>query len=452
MLTFPVALLAYLKKGELVVCYILTVVFFSLSRFDSNLGVNFFGYYKSFLLTFLLITSGILALLWRPIKINRFFVLLSIAILFSYIITIIIGIDYMPEFLYAFVWDGTLLFFSIIIFNVISKCRNPFYLLVFLYILILINSIFSLISLYFPSAYSSLIGLVLTERNFGHSLFGNPVPTSVLVAIGLSLFLFIDFRRYLGYIWGLILNFSKLILFINLILIQRRSSLVYITVIIIVFFFFEFRGNITKKLKTIGITILILILLFISQNYLVDTFGINRYTHIGINDIIYDSRFVGLNNALELSAMNYFLPYGIGNVYERVYESERYFMTQFYVGKNVLYINDKYVLIQAHNFYEWILLEYGIVALVLFILMLFYLLWNNIRYIHNSEHFQIYATTVIMVMTVFMFDSFPMNHLKLSVVFIIIFSLNIIKLTEVKFNERVKKKYLAFSNEPDIQS
>ncbi len=156
MLTFPVALLTYLKKGELVVCYILIVVFFSLSRFDSNLGVNFFGYYKNFLLTFLLITSGILALLWRPIKINRFFVLLGIAILFSYIITIIIGIDYMPEFLYAFVWDGTLLFFSIIIFNVISKCRNPFYLLIFLYILILINSIFSLISLYFPSAYSSL--------------------------------------------------------------------------------------------------------------------------------------------------------------------------------------------------------------------------------------------------------------------------------------------------------
>ena len=153
-----------------------------------------------------------------------------------------------------------------------------------------------------------------------------------------------------------------------------------------------------------------------------------------INSIESDIRVLSLKNALALSCNNMFLPYGVGNIYEKVYESNRYLSELFYFNKNLIEKDGKILLIQAHSIYEWILLEYGIVFLIIFLYVLIKWIINNIKLAKYNKDLIYYAIFGILVSAVFVFDPFLINNLKVSLVFLLIISENLVFIERPRLN------------------
>jgi len=189
----------------------------------------------------------------------------------------------------------------------------------------------------------------------------------------------------------------------------------------------------TNKLKLASTIILIMTIILISHTYIIGKLDTSRYKYaFDKNYTKNDIRVESARSAIDVSWENGFMPYGIGNVYERVFESERYYSELFYFNRNLIEKNGKILIIQPHNIYEWILVEYGIVYLFIFVALLLSWIVKNLRLINKKDLFKNYLLFSVMVSSIFFFDPFLIHNTKLSIIFVIILCCNLIDVKKVK--------------------
>ncbi len=413
--------------------YFVFVVFFSLNRFDPAYGINYYGYFRQFLIGFVAIFCLFGASYLKRFIIPKQFFYVYLLVLLIYVYTALIGIEYLPEYLYSFTVDIIICIFLAVIFNFLRSYDVSKKLIIFIFILSVINSIISIIGYFNGAIFSRIDGFDYDMFSFGYSFFGNPVNTSSLIALVLGLTFNLDFRRWLGNRKGIILNISKVILFYHLFLTQRRAGVIYLAMLML--------GSLICRRRAIEkvMALLIPVVLFIIA---ISTPRYTRYqTLLDKQSLSNDIRYISAINGLSVAVENVFLPYGISNIYERVYESERYYSETFYFNKNLIDKNGRILLIQAHSIYEWLLLEYGIIYLLIFIVALAHWTFRNFKSMKIDKDFGNYFILSIMTSTIFLFDPFLINQMKLSLIFLIIISINLVDLKRLKTKQLENQEY-----------
>lgn len=421
------------------------MIVLSLRRFDNFAGFNFFDYSNNFLLSFIFVFNLMFFFSNHKLTFPKWSILVFFFSFLSYLYTLIRGVNFYPSFMYAFFWDFTLIGFLLVLFSAIQSMKKISVFTLVIYFFTLTNSIVVIFSVYNPSFFSSFMGHSYVSNSYGDSIIGNQVPTVAFSALSLSYFLFIDFKKEFSKWIGNTMNWSKLVVVYSILISERRSGLIYllsifaIALILVVYLnrnVLRIKGIKVFFLASVSIAFILLLSsflptleLYFSKNFprLEQTFYFER--------IEGDSRFVHLVNALELSKKNFFLPYGISNIYERVYESKRYGTSGTGLilhGKNIISIHGTTVLIQAHNFYEWVLLEQGVFGLVLLLFLLIKALYRNISYLKKNPTNVKFVLFYCILCIVFIFDSFPYNSIKVTLLVFSLISLNILMFEKSK--------------------
>jgi len=147
--------------------------------------VNFFGYYKDFLLSVYIIFIIVFLVIKRkiifPLQLKIFLLLLF----FIYVYTVLVGIEYLPEFFYSLIWDSVLIGLFLVFYNIYKTSNSNIKNSLYVYYFVLINSAVSIISYIAPSTFKFLKGFAYEEISYGYSLFGNPIPIASLSAMTL---------------------------------------------------------------------------------------------------------------------------------------------------------------------------------------------------------------------------------------------------------------------------
>jgi len=428
---FPIGISFYSNNIKYGFLYFITLVFLFLNRFNALYGINYFGYYKDGILTICILFIFLYILLIKKLIIPRIVYIISILLIIIYVYTILLGVEYYPKFAYAFIWDVVLLILFIIIYTVKKESKKPYYLVGFIFIMTLFNSIISIISYFKPETFKFLPGFSYETVSYGYSLFGNPVSTTTLNVMILSVTLWKDMKEEYKKL-GTLFNMGKALLIFNILLSERRALVIYLTIIAILSIIINFYVIKKNRVKH-AITIIIVIIAAIFFMNFISTRGNSRLMSLKYLEIIKeDIRTESAKNAVFISAKNCFMPYGVSNVYERVYESERYFKENFYINKNLIERRGKLLLIQAHSLYEWILVEYGLIYLTLTILILIYWIKKNAQIIKNDKDFINYLNFSVITFFIFFFEPFLLNNLKLTVIFFCILTGNIISYSKIK--------------------